>query len=238
MLESLRHTGCDCSIIVADNHSYDDTTAIARRFGCKVVSGGLPAEGRNQGARYADGSSVLFVDADVIVPSATLRAALTALARPNVVGVHARVRPLDASLFVRWCYLIMNGYIRLLNVAGISQGVGTFILVRRDAFLRVGGFREDIAIGEDTDFFRRLGRVGRVVYLTEHIIYTSARRFFVENSVWFAAKCVIWAILRLCGASASLFSYRWKSYSPDLVKNEPLGISQKQIIQQPCNDYQ
>ena len=56
-------------IIVSDSYSTDDTVKIAKKYGAKVVltkkTG--PAAGRNEGARKAKGSILVFLDADTFV---------------------------------------------------------------------------------------------------------------------------------------------------------------------------
>ena len=56
----------DYEIIVADANSGDDTLRVAKAFGCKVTQGGLPAKGRNEGAKIASGDLLLFIDADAV----------------------------------------------------------------------------------------------------------------------------------------------------------------------------
>ena len=56
----------DLEIIVADAGSEDKTVEIAKNYGCKIVQGGLPARGRNEGAKIAQGDIFLFMDADNI----------------------------------------------------------------------------------------------------------------------------------------------------------------------------
>ena len=45
----------DLEVIVADAHSTDKTLEIAKKYNCKIVPGGLPAVGRNNGAKIAQG---------------------------------------------------------------------------------------------------------------------------------------------------------------------------------------
>src|SRR5437870_493328 len=56
-------------IIVADAFSTDKTRSIAKKFNCTVINGGLPGKGRNAGAKVATQDILLFLDADVILPS-------------------------------------------------------------------------------------------------------------------------------------------------------------------------
>ena len=38
---------------------------MAKRYGCKVVKGGKPGRARNNGAKFANGELLLFLDADL-----------------------------------------------------------------------------------------------------------------------------------------------------------------------------
>jgi glycosyltransferase involved in cell wall biosynthesis len=204
-------------IIVADSNSSDETTTIAKRYGCRIVQGGRPAEGRNAGSKASNGDVILFADADAVVPQSTLAHIAESFRRSSIVGLHCRLVPLGASAFVAFSYRVMDAYLRVLSMRGISQGVGTLIAVRRDAFKAVNGFREDILVGEDADFIRRLGRIGDVRYERRVVVYTSARRFSLENQYLFAAKTVLWTIIRLFGLSSSIIPYRWRVYPAALA---------------------
>ena len=209
-------------IIVADNDSADATTEIANAFGCRVIPGGRPAIARNRGAAEAAGELIVFVDADAVPPREALDRILKVFAeRPAVIGLHFPLRPLTVNPLVRLCYATMDGYIHLLSKMGCTQGVGTCIAVRADAYRRVGGFREDIAVGEDADFLRRLSDVGTVLYDRSVVIYTSPRRLLVERGS-FVAKTVMWSTLRLCRLSVSGVDYRWAVFPPELAKTEAL----------------
>ena len=63
-------------IIVADAGSEDKTVEIAKSFGCQITKGGLPAKGKNEGAKIARGDLFLFLDSDVILDKNYLKKAL------------------------------------------------------------------------------------------------------------------------------------------------------------------
>lgn len=213
-------------IIVADNNSSDETVTIAEGYGCRIVRGGRPAEGRNAGAESSTGDVILFADADAVVPQATLSHIAQSFRRSSIAGLHCRLVPLGASPFVAFCYRTMDAYLRVLSRRGISQGVGTLIAVRRDAFNAVSGFREDILVGEDADFIRRLSRIGVVSYERRAVVYTSTRRFLLENPYLFAVKTFLWTILRLFGLSSSVIPYRWKAYPAVLADTEAAALAE------------
>ena len=69
----------EVEIIVADSGSTDKTQEIAVSFGCRVYvipSVVLPAQAKNGGAEFAQGSIIFFVDADVILPPSFLKKAV------------------------------------------------------------------------------------------------------------------------------------------------------------------
>ena len=68
LLESIKkQTYKDYEIIVADATSKDRTRQMAKKYNCRVIKGGMPAIGRNNGAKIAKGDILLFLDADSII---------------------------------------------------------------------------------------------------------------------------------------------------------------------------
>jgi glycosyltransferase involved in cell wall biosynthesis len=231
LLATISTYPCVGEVLVADNDSHDMTCEVARRFGCRVTSGGTPAQARNCGAKMARHDIMVFVDADTLVPWRTLQRAIATIATDQADVYHCRVVPLSRASLVKFCYSAMDWWFRALRHIGIQQGVGNFIAIRRTAFFRIGGFRECILAGEDADFFRRAARVARVSYDPATIVYTSDRRMRLEYPVRFISKTVFWALLRLTATSASVFPYRWVSYPSQYA------IDDAPLYQQAINDY-
>jgi glycosyltransferase involved in cell wall biosynthesis len=212
-------------IIVADNGSSDSTVDIAKRAGCVLVKGGLPAVGRNAGGQLAKEDLLLFVDADVCVSSQVLASIQKEFDDPSRMLIHFRLIPLTGGIFVRTCYRAVSFYAYWSGKVFYHQGSAPLICVRRHAFITVGGFDEHVEVGEDVEFIRRVDRVlGGVAYIRDTPLYVSARRFELENKVVYALKSIMWGLLRLLGLRASVINYRWQSYPAFLADHDGTGI--------------
>jgi len=166
-------------IVVCDNASTDRTAEIARAAGAVLVS--EPARqisrARNAGAHGARGRFLVFVDADTLVPPPLLASALAALESDRVVGGGARVEMEGIT------GAAAHGAVRLWNAVSRARrlAAGSFLFVRRDAFLAVGGFSEKIYASEEIWLSRALKRWGRergldFVILERHPVLTSGRK--------------------------------------------------------------
>lgn len=205
-------------IIIADNGSTDGTVELAKQFGCRVVNGGRPAKGRNNGARQSRSEFLVFLDADVLVSHEALTRALELLCDSDIDVVHFRLSPLTARRFVKLCYWVMDKYLANLSHTRLAQGVGCFLAVKSDVHFKLNGFREDIGVGEDADYVRRAASIGNVRYDRSQLVTVSGRRFELENPFFFASKVLLWSVLRLTPLRWSLLQYKWKPY-PDHIAN-------------------
>ena len=221
LLESARAIPEIRQIIVADKASADGTPALALAAGCAIAEGGRPSAARNHGAALATEDILLFTDADCVLTADAVRAAVEALGRPGVVGVHVRTVPVSLDAYCRLSYRLMDLYLRALAMCGLVQGVASFIAVRREAFEACAGFDERVAVGEDADFLRRLSARGRVLYRPDQIVFTSARRFHSERPWLFSAKVFMWATLRLLHLKRSIVEYRWDGHARTSADEAP-----------------
>ncbi|MGO1540989.1 MAG: glycosyltransferase [Luteimonas sp.] len=162
----------DVEVIVVDDASSDDTAAIARGRGARVlhVKARQIAAARNAGANAARGDRLLFVDADTLANRevmAALMAAMDAGAAGGGVAVRfARPLPLHMRMFESLSIV-------LFRLFGVTPGC--FLFCTRDAFEAAGGFDERLYVTEDVTLGRALRRVGRVAILREEVV-TSARK--------------------------------------------------------------
>jgi len=169
-------------LIVVDEGSRDGSLSIAGRYADKIVR--MPkvetfGRARNLGAKAASGDIIASIDPDVVVPLDTRRRLLEAFSDQGVVAVLADVRvyPEEESALDAFWHVFMNLRMRL-SLKIMPNGKGEFQAFRREAFERVGGYREDLESVEDCDMITRVSRVGRVVFLPKGFaVRESPRRY-------------------------------------------------------------
>jgi glycosyltransferase involved in cell wall biosynthesis len=159
-------------IVVADDASSDATAAIATRCGARVVrvAHRQIAATRNSGARAALGNRFIFVDADTLVDTAVIRAALQAM-RDGAAGGGAAVRfEGRVPAYARVLLVVLVWLFRVCGWAG-----GCFVFCTRPAFEGAGGFDETLFAAEEIAMSAALKRQGRFVVL-QQAVTTSGRR--------------------------------------------------------------
>ncbi len=162
-------------VVVADAGSVDDTVAIARSHGARVVPGGPPGVARNAGAKATSGDLLLFLDADVLPGPDFIERALDEFTARGLDAATAAIVPLERDWDFRLVYLLVN--VGLQAVAHVrTHAVGACILVRRALHEHLGGFDEALAMAEDHDYARRASEQGRFAVLRHVRIPTSMRR--------------------------------------------------------------
>lgn len=176
----LEQSYTDYEVIVADARSIDGTAAAARRYGCRVVPGGTPAQGRNAGARLARGSYILFLDADVLLEKTFLSDLLHSVGQRRLDVASGFVTPDSGKPLDRVLVTGSNWYCFLIQKLS-PHGSGFYILATKPLHNRIGGFREDLFLAEDHDYLRRAARQGRFAYLRHPRVIFSVRRFDKEG---------------------------------------------------------
>ncbi|MEK6890886.1 MAG: glycosyltransferase [Nanoarchaeota archaeon] len=197
LLESIkRQSFRDFEVILSDAQSTDRTREIALFYGCKIVEGGLPSVGRNNGARFAKGEILLFLDADVVLPKGFLEKSLLEFSQKKV-GCASPILLIMSDHFVdKFLFLFYNTWIRLTS-KHFPQALGNCIYCWKNAFNGVMGFDESILFAEDADFIKRCGFKYRFRVLNKTKFYSNSRRIKKEGRIGFIYKTLIGAFYRV-----------------------------------------
>jgi len=160
--------------IVIDRYSTDGTTQIARQFKAKMLS--LNTErsaAKNLGAKKASGDFILFTDSDMDLSPEIIEECVKlcvekhfdAIAIPEITvakGFLAKCRKLERELY--------------------DNDPNFFLMPRffkKDAFLNVHGFDEELICGEDFDLARRYEKQGyRIGIAASPIMHLEGKLFF------------------------------------------------------------
>lgn len=162
----------ETEVIVVDGGSVDQTPAVAKALGVRVV-GAAPGRSRqlNGGAAAATGSLLLFLHADTRLPQGFDQAIRHTLAQPGVVAGAFRLAINGPDRGLRWVEWGVNVRSRFLQMPYGDQA----IFIKAEVFDKLGGF-PDLPMMEDFELVRRLRKVGRVAIATSAVL-TSDRRW-------------------------------------------------------------
>jgi glycosyltransferase involved in cell wall biosynthesis len=175
-------------VIVANDGSTDDSAAISRRMGVKVIdsphSQSGPAAARNAAAEIAQGEILVFIDADVVVKRETLGKIAEAFRLDS--GISALFGSYDdapgAKNFLSQYRNLLHHYVHQNSnseAATFWAGLGA---IRRTAFAEIGGFdakkyaRPSI---EDIELGMRLRAAGHRILLGKNIQATHLKKWEV-----------------------------------------------------------
>ena len=197
LLDCIRkQTYKDLEIIVADAGSTDATRKIAGKYGCKVVNGGMPAVGRNNGAKAAKGKILLFLDADVQLEKDFLKNALDEFDDLNLDVAGCLIYPLGNNLADKFFFWLFNLW-TFSTQFFYPNASGACILCRKYLHDKVNGFDESIKLSEDMDFVKRCGKIGKFRILKKVKFYVAMRRFEKEGRIKVCSKLLMSALYRL-----------------------------------------
>lgn len=168
-------------IIVADANSTDRTREIAEEYGCIVVDGGLPAVGRNNGAKVAKGEYLLFLDSDLELTDDYLRDVLYEFRMEKLGIAITQMLPLSNKVGDKLFHDFANQF--MVSVEKIKpHGAGCYgIIARKELHDECGGFDESLTFGEDTDYIERLAKKEPFRVLRNAKIGVSTRRLEEEG---------------------------------------------------------
>lgn len=170
--------GFTSEIIVVDNNSTDNTANLARQAGAQVVFEPINQIGRarNTGAAEATGDWLLFVDADSILNPELLADILRLIEEGKSVGCGSAIK---MNGLPWWA----TGVLKLWTAISIvfRWAAGALVVCRRDSFIDVGGFDQELYAADEVTLSQKLKKWGRerglqFVILTKHPLESSSRK--------------------------------------------------------------
>jgi glycosyltransferase involved in cell wall biosynthesis len=168
-----------CEIIVVDDGSTDGTEAICKVYGDKIIylkqANQGAAAARNLGVDKASGTYLAFLDADDLWTANRLRDGITGMLKPDsadiLFGMSEEFYSPDTDEAFRKRYKCSQKPMK-----GIHPDT---MLIKREAFLKVGYFSTEYATGEFIEWFTRAEATGlshRIfpfVHMKRRIHYTN-----------------------------------------------------------------
>src|SRR3990167_832659 len=154
LLESIKKQHFkDYEIIVADAGSKDKTIEIAKKYNCIITSGGLPAKGRNSGAKIAKGDLLFFLDSDTSLPINFLKRTLKEF----------NIRKLDIAGFCfnsqsekNIFHFMLDFYNKIIIILEKKIPYSVIgVLIKKDLFDKLNGYDESLKLSEDRDLGKR-----------------------------------------------------------------------------------
>jgi glycosyltransferase involved in cell wall biosynthesis len=180
-LEAIQKAAKDVDVnyelIVVDDNSSDNTGKIANDLGATVVNVNHRqiSAARNAGARVANGSLLVFIDADTVISTEILRSTMIAVNHKAIGGSAAFRFDGHVPLYGRVIQWLLYRIYRLGKVVG-----GSYLFCTREAFERVGGFDETVYGGEEMILSRSLKKLGGFILLKQTVL-TSGRRLRIYS---------------------------------------------------------
>ena len=173
LLKHIKETGSPKNIeeiIVVDGGSTDGTLGMAKTLGAKIISSERGrAKQMNRGAALAKGHILYFLHADTYPPKDFDLYILNAVHHHIASGCF-RMKFDTSRKFLRF----FAWFSRINN--RLCRGGDQSLFVRKDLFLKTGGFNEKYIIYEDTEFIGRLYKMSKFKVLPQYVI-TSARKY-------------------------------------------------------------
>lgn len=193
-------------IIVADGQSTDNTVPIAKKYAKVYIS---PEKGKsaqlNHAASKSSGELLVFLDADTLIDENFIQKIYKIFVKhKNLIACSARVKYYDGRalsfkigsqnyIITNYFFLNFNMHIWYFfkTLLGYPELIGCNIIVRREIFFKVGGFRQlpegligiDKVFSDSLIYLIRMMKKGKIKTLNFVSVLTSGRFLNIRRSL-------------------------------------------------------
>ncbi len=207
-LIAIKKQRCNISyeIIVADGQSTDKTVAIAKKFAKVYIT---PEKGKSSQLNYvvpkSSGDLLVFLDADTLIDQNFLQKIYKIFEKhKNLFACSARVKYYDGRAIsfklgskiltiTNYFFLNFNMHVWYFfkTILGYPELIGCNIIVRRDIFLKIGGFKQlpqgligiDKVFSDSLIYLTRKMKKGKIRTLNFVSVLTSGRFLNTRRSL-------------------------------------------------------
>jgi glycosyltransferase involved in cell wall biosynthesis len=207
LLESIDSQTIQPDEIVIADKSQDNTASIAKSFGAKVVQGTddhRVGKARNNGARHTYSDYLIFLDGDCELRDDDFFEKLlekftekdldiaTCYFTPDKKNLKSIIAFTSFNALKTWGHMTKKV---------IAEGAACMV-IKREVFLKLGGFDEKLTIGEDAEIVKRAIDEGYKFAVIPLLIQTSSRRF--------KGRSIIAAAVGAAGITyATMYGIKW-----------------------------
>ena len=229
LLDSIReqHFPDDHEVIVADAGSSDGTVAMALEYGCQDVSGGLPAKGKNEGAKAARGDILLFIDGDAVLPEGFISSNLSEFERRGLDIAGFLLYPYGKNASFNLVFDMFYNWWPALALEKYLPHAANGILVKKSLHERMGGFDEEIRIAEDHAYARAGAKIGRFGVVRSVPTLSAPKRFEFDGWASTYLKYLLCEVhmIFVGPVKSDIFKYRFGHYQEN--SENPATVAKK-----------
>lgn len=160
----------DIEIIVVDRDSTDRTKKIAKQYTEKVFNKGPErCTQRNYAVEKSDGYYIFIIDSDMKLSPKVVECCLESIrCNPKNIGVIVPEESYGEGFWSQCKKLERSFYIGIPFMEAAR-------FFKKDAFIKVGGYDEEMVSGEDWDLSQRIEKIGKISRINELIYHNEGK---------------------------------------------------------------
>jgi len=207
-------------VIIVDDHSNDRTVEIARtfeaKFALKVVEKDIRgvSRSRNYGASNALGEIILFLDADVVLPTNFISNNIKTFREQRLSIAGVDFIPITENKIDKWITGFYRIWLKVVQYFN-PRGIGFCLFAYKELHKKVL-FDESIIMSEDFDYVKRAVQYGKFRFINTAPLSVSWRRFHKENRLLLILKYLFfeWYRQNIGEIRKKILPYEFGSHAP------------------------